>query len=95
MKYELKLIRYKNEKEIEKTKKEDENSIAQKKLEKEKVIEFNELRNKSELVQKIISNFFLFLLFAEYIDIIFSRFIYVFYLFFRLIYLFTVVLFLL
>ena len=53
--YRMKLIQYKNMKEIEKTTKENEYLIAKKTLETQKEIEFNDLKMKFELVQKIIS----------------------------------------
>ena len=53
--FKIKLIQYINTKKLEKQIKEKENEIRQKKFESDKEIEFNELKQKSLLVQKIIS----------------------------------------
>lgn len=50
----IKLIQYKNKKELEKQKKESELLILKKEFEANKEIELNELKNKAELVMKII-----------------------------------------
>ena len=55
--YEIKLIKYKNMKELEKKRKEKDLFIKQKEFEAQKEIEFNEMKNKSELVEKIIIMF--------------------------------------
>jgi hypothetical protein len=53
--FKVNLLRYKNMKELEKEKKEKEAEIKRKEFEAEKEIKFNEMKNKAELVQKIIS----------------------------------------
>ena len=53
--FKLDLLRYKNKKELEKEKQEKEQEIKRKQFEAEKEIKFNEMKNKAELVQKIIS----------------------------------------
>ena len=55
--YKIKLIKYKNMKELEKKRKEKDLFIKQKEFEAQKEIEFNEMKNKSELVEKIIIMF--------------------------------------
>ena len=55
--YKIKLIKYKNMKELEKKRKEKDLFIKQKEFEAQKEIEFNEMKNKSELVEKIITMF--------------------------------------
>jgi len=53
--FKLNLLRYKNMKELEKEKQKNESEIKRKEFEAEKEIKFNEMKNKAELVQKIIS----------------------------------------
>lgn len=54
--FKIKLIQYSNKKKLEKQEKEKEKEIRQKKFEADKAIEFNELKQKALLVQKIISS---------------------------------------
>lgn len=54
--FKLKLVQYINQKKLEKQKKEAEDEIKQRQFESDKAIEFNELRQKAFLVQKIISS---------------------------------------
>ena len=53
--YQIKLLKYENEKKLEKQKIETEELIKKQQFEADKEIELNELRNKSELTQKIIA----------------------------------------
>ena len=53
--YRLKLLKYKNMKELEKELNEKNEEIKRKQFEAEKEIKFNEMKNKAELVQKIIA----------------------------------------
>lgn len=53
--YKLNLIKYKNMKELEKIENDKNEEIRKKKFEAEKEIKFNEMKNKAELVQKIIT----------------------------------------
>ena len=53
--FKIKLIQYTNKKKLEKQEKEKEMEIKKKKFEADKAIEFNELKQKALLVQKIIS----------------------------------------
>ena len=53
--YKIKLLQYENKKKLEKQEKEKELFIQKKKFEADKEVELNELKNKSELVKKIIS----------------------------------------
>ena len=53
--YKLNLIKYQNMKELEKAEFEKNEEIRKKQFEAEKEIKFNEMKNKAELVQKIIS----------------------------------------
>ena len=54
--FKIKLIQYTNKKKLEKQEKEKEMEIKKKKFEADKAIEFNELKQKALLVQKIISS---------------------------------------
>lgn len=53
--YKIKLIKYKHMKELDKKRKEKNLLIKKKEFEAQKEIELNEMKNKAELVQKIIS----------------------------------------
>ena len=53
--YQIKLLKYENEKKLEKQKIETEELIKKQQFEADKEIELNELRNKSELTQNIIA----------------------------------------
>lgn len=53
--YKIKLLKYKNMKELETEKEKKDFEIKKKIFEAEKEIKFNEMKNKAELVQKIIS----------------------------------------
>ena len=53
--YKLNLLKYKNMKELEKEENDKNEAIRIKEFEAEKEIKFNEMKNKAELVQKIIS----------------------------------------
>jgi hypothetical protein len=53
--YKIKLIKYQNEKEIEKQINEKNLSIKKKEFEAKKEIELDDMKNKAELVQKIIA----------------------------------------
>ena len=55
--YQIKLLQYENEKKLEKQKIEKEAIIEKTQFEANKEIEFNELKNKAELTQKIIMMF--------------------------------------
>ena len=52
--YKIKLLKYKNMKELEKERNEKDLEILRKEFEAEKEIKFNEMKNKAELVQNII-----------------------------------------
>ena len=54
--FKIKLIQYTNKKKLEKQEKEKDLEIRQKKFEADKAIEFNELKQKALLVQKIIGS---------------------------------------
>ena len=53
--YKLNLIKYQNMKELEKAEYDKNEEIRKKQFEAEKEIKFNEMKNKAELVQKIIT----------------------------------------
>ena len=53
--YKLNLIKYQNMKELEKAEYEKNEEIRKKQFDAEKEIKFNEMKNKAELVQKIIA----------------------------------------
>lgn len=53
--YKIKLLKYRNMKELEKEREEKDFEIRKKVFEAEKEIKFNEMKNKAELVQKIIA----------------------------------------
>lgn len=53
--YKIKLLKYRNMKELEKEREEKNFEIKKKVFEAEKEIKFNEMKNKAELVQKIIA----------------------------------------